>query len=509
MRRLIFAVAAMTALAAAPAHAVERMVSGGVVEGNLLPDGTTEFRAIPFAQPPLGDLRWQPPQPVVPWSGVRDATQPAPTCLQLYHGWNGNEAESGSEDCLYVEVQSPPHKPTDRLPVMVWIHGGSNWAGGGRDIAESPITRRGVVLVTVQYRLNVFGFISLPALTAESPQHTSGNYGLMDQIAALKWVKANIANFGGDPDNVTIFGESAGAQDVGLLMLSPLARGLFNRAISESGTAGFGIPPRSLADNEKIGDQLLGLLNLPPGADGLKALRSAPADALLAASDKLVPEPVILPTVDPSGIWLQAVVDGWVLPRTPADMLAKGEQAPVPLIIGNNSQEFPALGAQQHPREFVEQNAGSNAAAALSFYGLTGPTLPGPDPVLGSLADRLSDDVVFRCPASYIAQHQAAVTPDVWRYQVSVPAPDTVEPMQHAGELKYVFQKWPAGATVGAWPPLQAYWTNFAKTGNPNGPGLPKWPALGAQHHYIDFTPKGAVVGTNLRAEACRFFDAP
>ena len=506
MRKRILATVAAMAICLCPALAVERMVTGGVVEGNLLPDGTSEFRAIPFAQPPVGDLRWQPPQPVVPWSGVRDATQPAPTCLQLYYGWNGNEAESGSEDCLYVEMQSPPHKPTDRLPVMVWIHGGSNWAGGGRDIAESPITRHGVVLVTVQYRLNVFGFVSLPALTAESPQHASGNYGLMDQIAALKWVMANIANFGGDPDNVTIFGESAGAQDVGLLMLSPLARGLFNTAIAESGTAGFGVPPRSLAENEKVGDQLLGLLGLPSGADGLKALRSAPASTLLAATSKLLP---ISPNVDPSFVWLQAVVDGWVLPRPPAEMLASGEEAPVPLIIGNNAQEFVMPEARDHPRQFIEQNAGSDAAAAISLYGLAGTTPPAADPVLGSLADRLSADVIFRCPASFVAQHQAAVTPNVWRYQFGVPAPDTVEPMQHAGELKYVFQKMPAGATVGAWPPVQAYWTNFAKTGNPNGRGLPKWPALGARHHYIDFTPKGAVVGTDLRGEACRFFNAP
>jgi para-nitrobenzyl esterase len=227
-------VAGLTAMAAAPASTTERMVTGGIVSGETLPDGGTVFRGIPYAQPPLGELRWKPPAPVIPWQGVRDATKAGPPCIQRSYEWNAADAFDGKEDCLYLDVQSPKHKPTDRLPVMFWIHGGANRAGSGIGYTDSPITRRGVVLVTFQYRLGIFGFASLPALTAESPEHASGNYSIMDQIAALKWVKANIANFGGDPGNVTIFGQSAGAQDVGLLMLSPLARGLFHKVIAEA-----------------------------------------------------------------------------------------------------------------------------------------------------------------------------------------------------------------------------------------------------------------------------------
>ena len=225
-----------------------------------------------------------------------------------------------------------------------------------------------MVLVTLQYRLGIFGFASLPALSAESPQHASGNYGIMDQIAALEWVKANIANFGGDPDNVTIFGQSAGAQDVGLLMLSPLARGLFHKAIEESGTAGFGVPPRTLAENEKIGNDLAALMGAPAGADGLKALRAASGEALLDATDKLLPPG----NVDPTFIWLQAVIDGWVLPRAPAEMLAAGEQARVPLIIGNAMREFTRRRRKESPRQFVVDNFGDKAGEALAFYGFAG-----------------------------------------------------------------------------------------------------------------------------------------
>jgi len=496
-------VAVMTASVAAPA--TQRSVTGGIVGGEVLPDGGTVFRSIPFAQPPLGDLRWKPPAPVEPWQGVRDATTVAPPCIQRSYDWNAADAYNGKEDCLYIAVQSPKHTPTDRLPVMVWIHGGANRAGSGHDVVDSPITRRGVVLVAIQYRLGTFGFLSLPALSAESPQHVSGNYGLMDQIAALQWVKENIANFGGDPGNVAIFGQSAGAQDVGLMMLTPLAHGLFHKAIAISGTAGFGVPPRTLAENEKIGGDLAALMGAGTGADGLKALRAAPGEALLDATDKLLPPG----KVDPTFIWLQAVVDGWVVPRAPAEMLAAGEQARMPLIVGNALREFTVEAARNSPRQFVVDNFGDKAGEALALYGFAGTSPPPDDPVLGSIADQLSADVIFRCPASWVAKRHLAATPNVWRYQFSVPAPDTIKGVEHSAELKYVFQKTPAGATFAAWPPLQAYWTNFAKTGDPNGRGLPNWPSLGKEANYIDFLPEGPKLGKDLRGPICQLLNTP
>jgi len=500
---VLLLVAAMTAPAAA--STTQRLVTGGIVSGEVLFDGGTVFRSIPYAAPPLGELRWKPPAAVIPWQGVREATKAGPPCIQRSYEWNAADAFDGKEDCLYLDVQSPKHKPTDRLPVMFWIHGGANRAGSGFGYTDSPITRRGVVLVTLQYRLGIFGFASLPALSEESPERASGNYGIMDQIAALEWVKANIANFGGDPDNVTIFGQSAGAQDVGLLMLSPLARGLFHKAIEESGTAGFGVPPRTLAENEKIGGDLAALMHAPAGADGLKALRAATGEALLDATDKLLPPG----KVDPTFIWLQAVVDGWVVPRAPAEMLAAGEQARMPLIVGNALREFTVEAARNSPRQFVVDNFGDKAGEALALYGFAGTSPPPDDPVLGSIADQLSADVIFRCPASWVAKRHLAATPNVWRYQFSVPAPDTIKGVEHSAELKYVFQKTPAGATFAAWPPLQAYWTNFAKTGDPNGRGLPNWPSLGKEANYIDFLPEGPKLGKDLRGPICQLLNTP
>jgi para-nitrobenzyl esterase len=498
-------IVATQSVAAAPISVPERLVTGGIISGETLPDGGTVFRGVPYAQPPVGELRWKPPAPVELWQSVRDATKSGPPCLQRSYEWNAGDAATSKEDCLYLDVQSPAHKSTDRLPVMVWIHGGANRAGSGIGYTDSPITRRGVVLVTLQYRLGIFGFASLPALTAESPQHASGNYGIMDQIAALQWVKANIANFGGDPDNVTIFGQSAGAQDVGLLMLSPLARGLFHKATEESGTAGFGVPPRTLAENERIGDDLAALMGVPAGADGLKTLRAASGEALLDATDKLLPPS----NVDPMFIWLQAVIDGWVLPRAPAEILAAGEQARVPLIIGNAIREFGVAAAWKSARQFVEDNFGDGSGEALALYGLNAANPPPDDPLLGSIVDQVSADVIFRCPASWVANRQLAVTPHVWRYQFSISALDTVKAVEHSAELKYVFQKTPAGATSSAWPPLQVYWTNFAKTGNPNARSLPKWPNMGKAQNYMEFTAQGPRVGKDLRGPLCRLLSTP
>jgi para-nitrobenzyl esterase len=498
MRRIAL-IAFLVASFAPSIWANERIVTGGTIEGKELPDGSTIFYAIPYAAPPVGDLRWKPPQPVVPWSGVRDATRPPTPCIQHSEGWNSKDALEGKEDCLYLSVHAPKHEPTTRLPVIFWIHGGSNRAGSGYGYADSAIYRRGVVLVALEYRLGVFGFMGSSDLTAESPQHTSGNYAILDQIAALEWVKSNIAAFGGDPGNVTIAGQSAGAFDVGILLLSSLARGLFHKAVMESGTPGLALPPRSLAENEAIGAQLAALIHVPKGADALAALRATPAMSLMTAGDKLAPPGQL----DPSVIWGQAIVDGRVLPRAPLEILAAGDQAHVPLIIGNNTREFSVDGPNA-ARAVIKGVFGTNASRLLAAYGLGDADTPADSPVLGQVGTQLITDFIFRCPANAIAAFQHDAAEPVWRYQFGVAAPDAHGIVAHSAELKYVFDAPPPRATLGTWPPVQRYWTNFAKTGNPNGAGLPNWPDMGRQANYIEFTPQGPRVGKHLRGAICR-----
>jgi len=492
-------------LAMGQAAATERVVTGGTVRGAELADGSTIFRSIPYAKPPIGELRWRAPQPVELWQGVRDATQAGAPCLQRSYGWNAADAAAGSEDCLYLAVHSPPHAAGERLPVMVFIHGGANRAGSGTGFAESSLIKHRVVLVTMQYRLGIFGFLSTKALSAEAPEGASGNYALMDQIAALQWVRDNIVRFGGDPANVTIFGHSAGGQDVGLLMLSPLARGLFHKAIMQSGTPGFGVPPRTLAENEKIGSDLLRHLGLPEGKEGLRGLRSIAGEQLLGATDALLPPS----TVDPSFIWIQAIVDGHVLPEAPATLIAEGRQAPVPIIIGNSVREFTVEGARASVRQWIAAQFGSGQTQALALYGFDGDKPPADDSLSGSIVDRISSDVLFRCPANFVANHQLELTPNVWRYELEVAKPGTAQPATHGAELAFIFEEPATGLHDEQWPPLQAYWTNFARLGTPNSADLPAWPKLSDGNRYMAFTSAGPRVGKDLHAAVCTLLRNP
>ena len=253
--------------------------TGGQVRGQSLKNGGAVFKGIPYAQPPLADLGWRKPAPVKPWSGVRDALQFGGTCAQNPM-WGMPKVVN--EDCLYINVWTPALPPAPLEPVMVWIHGGGNVAGSGNENGERRM-RHGVVLVTFNNRLAVFGFFAHPALAAETPDHSAGNYGLMHQIAALKWVQQNIKKFGGDRTNVTIFGKSAGAIDSNRLMTSPLAKGLFKRVICESGTLLLENAGQSLSAAEQFGVKLAKVAKLSSGDDALKALRSAPVEQLLAA----------------------------------------------------------------------------------------------------------------------------------------------------------------------------------------------------------------------------------
>ncbi|WP_443748332.1 carboxylesterase/lipase family protein [Asticcacaulis solisilvae] len=479
-------------------------VTGGMVGGTSLDDDTYAFKGIPFARPPVGALRWTPPQPPEPWKGVRYATESASACLQVSYGWNADLAQSSSEDCLYLEIRSSVLDPAAKMPVMVFIHGGANRAGGGAGTISSALVTRDVVLVSIQYRLGVFGFLSHPALTAESPDHASGNYALMDQIAALQWVRDNIAKFGGDPDNVTLFGHSAGAQDVGLLMSSPLARGLFHKAIEESGPPQFGLPPRTLAENEAMGVDLAGQYSksAPDSARALADLRRAPAAELQAAADRLK-----VPVDDASFIWLQAVVDGHVLPRSPYEVFRSLDQAPVPLIIGVSAQELGLYGGKAAVYPTAQKAFGSKFLRALGVYGLDVKKTAKDDPVMGDVAMQMSTDLMMRCPSDWTAWHVNAARQSAWLYQLDVDA--TGNTVHHGSELAFVFNGRPRGKTAAEWPPLLDYWANFAWDGHPNGRGVPDWPAYGREGNYIEFTREGAVAKAAMRLRVCELRDTP
>jgi para-nitrobenzyl esterase len=240
-------------------------VTGGKVLGKFWEDGRgATFRGIPYAQPPVGELRWHEPMPVRPWSGVRQAFEFAPACAQMNAGWNADAAQNGKEDCLYLNVDTPDLTTKQLKPVMMWIHGGANTGGNADELSSGrSLCKRGVVVVSIQYRLGLLGFMAHPELTKESPHHSSGNYALLDQLAALRWVSENIAVFGGDPKKVTIFGQSAGAFDIALLMASPLSKGLFVGVIEQSGPALSFRPTLTLAEAEREGGQVAEKLGAP------------------------------------------------------------------------------------------------------------------------------------------------------------------------------------------------------------------------------------------------------
>ncbi|MEG3082056.1 carboxylesterase family protein [Sphingomonas sp. PB2P12] len=486
----------MTLLAALLAAATVVATQQGTLRGEVTEDGRHLFRGIPYAEPPTGPLRWKPPQPMRRWTRARDATKSAPSCPQVDRGWNTQAASFASEDCLYLEVATPDLKPGRPLPVMVWIHGGSNYAGGGAGTIQSGMVRKGVVLVSLQYRLGALGFLSHPSLTREGGG-ASGNYGLMDQQAALRWVRANIAAFGGDPANVTLFGESAGAMDVGLHLLSPGSRGLFAKAIEESGTPGFGTPPRSLAENERLGMSIAAKAGIAQTAAALRALSVA---ALIAAT-----EAVEVPGLaDKSFIWLQAIVDGRVLTEPPAATLAKGGNA-APLIVGSNARELTLHGGVPRAGEAIRDAFGSNGAVARIEYGLD--TIPVADPRMGDLNLILSNDINFRCPVTVVAAARSRAGQPVWQYQFDYTAPDA-KSVTHGSEIRYVMtngEDLEAGA-----PPMQAYWLAFARTGYPNAPGLPTWKRYDlTTKTYLGFVNGGPQLGNDLRANVCGMRTVP
>jgi para-nitrobenzyl esterase len=487
----------------AAAENPEVVVPGGRIAGRLTDDGGAAFKGVPFAHPPLGDFRWREPQPVEPWEGVRQTAEFRSACTQLSEGWNLHDVRGSNEDCLYLNVAAPEWPPKTAHPVFFWIHGGSNTAGSGEAAAfdQRTLVARGLVLVTVNYRLGALGFLAHPELVRESPHHASGNYGLMDQAAALRWVHDNIAKFGGDPENVTVAGQSAGAMDIGLLMTSPLAKGRFRRAIAQSGAVSCFRGSLTKSRAEEIGLRLAAELKAPDG-DAIRALRKVAPEEILKAAR-------VATGGDRGG--LETSVDGWVLPEDPADVFLEGHSLPVPLLIGSNAQETGGPAAAEKLRGWIREITGPRAARALALYGLAGDGEGQTDPLYGPVGRQWSTDLEFRCPAVAEAIWHGAAGNVTYQYEFEQPPPGQPS-TSHASELNFLFGTWPPGTKLApadekVSDQMRGYWANFARTGDPNGPGLPVWPKYSADKQaYLAFTAAGAAAKSEMRRGFCELF---
>jgi para-nitrobenzyl esterase len=479
-------------------------VTGGQIRGVTLDKGGAVFKGIPYAQPPVGDLRWREPMSVIPWTGVRDATKFGAACIQK--AGPISYAAIG-EDCLFLNVWTPEWPIKSRLPVMVWVHGGGNFAGDSGEAWTDGegLIRRGVILVSINYRLGPFGFFAHPALTHESPHHASGNQGILDQIAALKWVRDNIAKFGGDPGNVTIFGESAGSLDVSVLMTTPLSKGLFHHVIGESGAVILEGKPQSLGEAEKHGQEAA-LRWKATGNASAKDLRA------ISAANILEGEPNIAegePSIGPN---LGIIVDGYVFPRDPAEVFAAGRQHCVALMLGNNSRDLVA--SPKDLAKAVTAEYGPLADRAKMLY------VGDADPQYGTPLEQWGTDTSFRCSAvAQLVWHAAAGNPAFQFEFARVPKGGEAVGATHASEIVYVFGTF--GRQIASLGPpvvytekderisdeMQQYWTNFAKTGDPNSGGLPVWPKFDTSSRaYIQFTDSGPVAKEGLRRPYCDLF---
>jgi len=497
--------------AAAVAHATRSppprvQLADGWIEGRRASVDAVvldEFHGIPYAAPPLGALRWQPPQPVHAWKGLRPATQFGPRCMQLPLFDDMEFRSRGtSEDCLYLNVWKPVHAH-GKLPVLVYFYGGGFVAGDGSEMRYdgASLASKGIVTVTVSYRLGVFGFFALPALAAESPQHAAGNYGLLDQVAALRWVRANIARFGGDPAQVTIAGESAGSIAVSALMTSPLSRHLFARAIGESGALIAPIAPLPLAEMEQHGEAFVRTL----GVDSLGALRALPAEKLLQATRAQNGDA----DVD---------LDGWFLHEPPAITMAQGQQAQVPLLLGSNSQEgfYTAILKDRPPtpanyRAALQRLFGTQADQALTLYPGAG------EAQVKQSATALAGDLfIAHTTWRWMDLQRRHSDAPVYFYYFTQARPAKRHPAAgelpdagavHSGEIEYALGNlatnqvyaWTA-ADRAASATMEGYFAQFIKTGNPNGADLPHWPAA----RESDGGVLRQVIGAHTRTEVDR-----
>ncbi|HWR50014.1 MAG TPA: carboxylesterase family protein [Bryobacteraceae bacterium] len=495
--------------------------ANGFVEGIADPaSGIRMFKGIPFGQPPVGDLRWKDPQPVKDWDGVRQTVQFGPRCMQhAIFGDMGFRSNGMSEDCLYLNVWTPAKSAKEKLPVLVYFFGGGFVAGDGSESRYDgeSMARKGIVSLTVNYRLGLFGFFAHPELTKESPHHASGNYGLLDQAAALRWVQKNIAAFGGDPKKVTIAGESAGSLSVSALMASPLSKDLIAGAIGESGSVLGTLSPMPLAKAEEGGLRFATSI----GAASLAELRALPTEKVHQATAKAAVGRFSL------------ALDGYFFPVAPVEAFATGKQARVPLLAGWNSEEMTgwALLGRQEPtpenyRKAVERLYKERADAVLKAYPATNN-----EEVIQAATDLAGDRFIGFSTWKWIDLCVKTGGKPVYRYMFARPRPPMVPAMGnatpglaggvvkseakppamppargavHSAEIEYAMGNL-AGNKVYAWTAddykvsrlMQEYFANFVKTGNPNGPGLPQWPALNG-----DTGPKVMRLDVESKAEA-------
>ena len=478
----IIPVILFTSLIALASFAAQVKVDGGLVEG-AIEDGITVYKGIPFATPPVDDLRWRPPQAAKSWDGVLKADQFGPACYQRQMQIPGYPKQTISEDCLYLNIWTPAKSPDDNLPVMVWIYGGAFSAGSTSmpTYSGEQLAKKGVVLVSIAYRLGPLGFLAHPELSAESENHVSGNYGLLDQLAGLKWVQLNIKAFGGDPNRVTIFGESAGGISVSMLAASPLAKGLFQRAICESGSSfgpartqrGYGGNMQILAGAESAGIEFAKRLG---GKSIAELRRISPEEWQNNPADQR------------SGFW--PIIDGYVIVDDQYKLYQAGKYNDVPVLIGTNSDEGSMFARPTPPEQYIKNTLmrfGPFADKILELY-------PGDSEAgaLRAMADIFRDTAFAWGTWAWAKLQSKTGTSKVFMYYFDQKQPDSPFPSRmksngapHGAEIAYVFKHLDRNPRYKFTDEDKAlseiiatYWTNFAKNGDPNGEGIPQWPVF-------------------------------
>ena len=501
---LLFAVFAMFlsgfAVAQQPAPV---KVAEGTIQG-MNEDGLTVYKGIPFAAPPVGDLRWKAPQPAAKWEGVKQTTKFAPGPIQ-----GGNPPSGKSEDCLYLNVWSPAKSAKDKIPVLVWIYGGGFGAGATSEATYSgeKLAKKGVVLVSIAYRVGQLGFFAHPELSAENSKHVSGNYGLLDMIAGLQWIQKNIDKLGGDPKKVTIFGESAGGIAVSMLCASPLAKGLFQGAISESGgsfgpsrqtTTYPGENMKRLKYAEKDGETYLKSANVASIAE----LRKIAADKLPAGRGLGMSWPI---------------VDGYVIPDDQHKLYEAGKYNDTPILVGYNSDEGASFSPPKTPEDYikgVQTRYGKFADGLIKAYPAGTTTVP-------KTARDLARDAAFGWQTWAWARLQAKTGKSKVFYYYFDQHPEYPEGSPRAGsgsphgqEVAYVFEHLIASnpqttkTDLDISDAMGIYWTNFAKFGDPNGPGVPKWPTFSDANPEVMYFGPTPHVGPVPSAESLKVLDS-